>query len=118
MRLTRSQDDVVVSGVLAGLGEYFNIDPTLLRIGFVVLVFLGIGLVIPIYIAAAFIIPKAPREGDHTERFKERYSNPRRPRRPRRPKRPHPRDYASNNKTDNHSSSNVNDVDEEDWSDF
>lgn len=62
MRLTRSRDDVVVSGVLGGLGEYFNIDPTLLRIGFVILAFVGVGAVIPLYILGAIIIPKAPSE--------------------------------------------------------
>lgn len=61
MRLTRSRDDVVVSGVLAGLGDYFNVDPTLLRIGFVVLAFVGVGAVIPLYIIGAVIIPSTLR---------------------------------------------------------
>jgi phage shock protein C len=34
--LTRSSTDRKVSGVAGGLGEYFNIDPVLFRIGFVV----------------------------------------------------------------------------------
>ncbi|HLR92354.1 MAG TPA: PspC domain-containing protein, partial [Atopostipes sp.] len=63
MRLTKSKDDVIVAGVLAGLGDYFNVDPTLLRIGFVILAFIGVGAVIPLYIVGAFIIPKAPEEG-------------------------------------------------------
>ncbi|MBC8333193.1 MAG: PspC domain-containing protein [Anaerolineae bacterium] len=33
--LYRSQDDRMVAGVCAGLGEYFNIDPTLMRLIFV-----------------------------------------------------------------------------------
>src|SRR5699024_11295044 len=68
MRLTRSRDDVVVSGVLAGLGDYFNVDPTLLRIGFVVLAFVGVGAVIPLYIIGAVIIPKAPKENERERR--------------------------------------------------
>ena len=42
-----------------GIGEYFNIDPTLVRLGFVALSFLaGGGLLV--YIVAANIIPDQP----------------------------------------------------------
>ena len=68
MRLTRSRDDVVVSGVLGGLGEYFNIDPTLLRIGLVILAIVGVGEVIPLYVLGAIIIPKAPIERESKKR--------------------------------------------------
>ena len=34
-KLTRSTDDRWVAGVCGGLGEYFNIDPTLIRVLFV-----------------------------------------------------------------------------------
>ena len=40
-RLTRSGADAVIGGVAAGLGRYFNVDPLLFRIGFVVLSFAG-----------------------------------------------------------------------------
>ena len=40
-RLTRSGADAVIGGVGSGLGRYFNVDPLLFRIGFVVLSFAG-----------------------------------------------------------------------------
>jgi phage shock protein PspC (stress-responsive transcriptional regulator) len=40
-RLTRSGSDAVIGGVASGLGRYFNLDPLLFRIGFVVLSFAG-----------------------------------------------------------------------------
>jgi phage shock protein PspC (stress-responsive transcriptional regulator) len=40
-RLTRSGADAVIGGVASGLGRYFNVDPLLFRIGFVVLSFAG-----------------------------------------------------------------------------
>lgn len=50
----------MIAGVCGGLGEYFNIDPTLVRIGFVILALPG-GLpgVIP-YLLMVIIIPKKP----------------------------------------------------------
>lgn len=62
MKLRRSRENVLISGVLGGLGEYFGVDPTFIRIGFVVLVFLDISILVPLYIAGAIIIPKAPRK--------------------------------------------------------
>ncbi|MBW8334159.1 MAG: PspC domain-containing protein [Prolixibacteraceae bacterium] len=41
-RLTRSKDKMV-GGVLAGLGNYFDIDPTIVRIGYVVLSIASVG---------------------------------------------------------------------------
>ena len=41
-KLTRSNDKMI-GGVLAGLGKYFDIDPTIVRIGYVVLSIASIG---------------------------------------------------------------------------
>jgi phage shock protein PspC (stress-responsive transcriptional regulator) len=55
-RLTKSKTERKLLGVCGGLGEYFGIDPTLIRLSFVALtLFDGIGLVI--YIIMAIIIP-------------------------------------------------------------
>ena len=35
-RLYRSQDDRMIAGVCGGLGDYFDIDPTLIRLLFVI----------------------------------------------------------------------------------
>ena len=40
-RLYKSSDDAMIAGVCAGIAEYFNVDPTLIRLGFVLLMFMG-----------------------------------------------------------------------------
>lgn len=56
-RLYRSSQNCMLAGVCGGIGEYFSIDPTLVRLGFVALSLLaGGGLLL--YIIAALIIPK------------------------------------------------------------
>ncbi|MEG1555835.1 MAG: PspC domain-containing protein [Bacteroidales bacterium] len=40
-RFTRSITDRKIAGVCGGLGRYFNIDPTLIRILFLALLLLG-----------------------------------------------------------------------------
>jgi phage shock protein PspC (stress-responsive transcriptional regulator) len=47
----------MVAGVAAGLADYFDVDPTLVRIGFVVLSLLG-GLAVPLYLAGWLLIPE------------------------------------------------------------
>lgn len=46
----------MVAGVCAGLGEYFGVDSTFIRLGFVILTFMG-GSGILAYIVAAIVIP-------------------------------------------------------------
>lgn len=55
-RLTRSSTDRMLGGVCGGIGRYFGIDPTLVRIGFVALaLFGGTGLIV--YAAALLLVP-------------------------------------------------------------
>jgi phage shock protein C len=59
-RLYLSETDKKISGVCGGIGEYFNIDSTLIRLAWVILSLVfsaGIGGLI-VYIIAAIIIPK------------------------------------------------------------
>ena len=50
-------DSRVIDGVCGGIADYFDIDPTLVRVGFVAsLLFSGAGLVI--YIICALAFPK------------------------------------------------------------
>lgn len=56
-RLYRSETNKMVAGVLGGLGEYFRIDPTILRLLFVVVLFMSFFTVAIIYLVAAVIIP-------------------------------------------------------------
>ncbi|MDD3731047.1 MAG: PspC domain-containing protein [candidate division Zixibacteria bacterium] len=59
-KLYRSLTDRKLAGVCGGLGEYFDIDPTLVRIITVVLAIGGIGTGILLYIIAWIIIPDRP----------------------------------------------------------
>ena len=56
-RLYRSRENRMVCGVCGGIAEYFDIDPTLVRLAWVVLTFFG-GSGILAYIIAAIIIPR------------------------------------------------------------
>ena len=56
-KLYRSNTNCMLAGVCGGIGEYFNIDPTLIRLGWVLFSALG-GSGILAYIVAAIIIPK------------------------------------------------------------
>jgi len=56
-RLYKSRVDKKICGVCGGIAEYFNIDPTLVRLAWVVAVlFFGTGLLA--YIIAAIIMPE------------------------------------------------------------
>lgn len=55
-RLYRSKKDRMICGVCGGIANYFNIDPTLVRLAFV-LIAMGAGSGILAYIIAAIIIP-------------------------------------------------------------
>jgi phage shock protein PspC (stress-responsive transcriptional regulator)/predicted membrane protein len=55
-RLTRSSDDRVIAGVAGGLGRYMGVDPVVIRIALVVLMFFG-GAGFIAYAAAWLLIP-------------------------------------------------------------
>ena len=56
-KLYRSSTNCMLAGVCGGVGEFFNIDPTLVRLGWVIFSALG-GSGVLAYIMAAIIIPK------------------------------------------------------------
>ena len=57
--VSRTASLVVVVLWLAGLSAYLNLDVTLIRILLVILVFVGVGFVIPVYIVIWFVAPEA-----------------------------------------------------------
>jgi phage shock protein C len=57
-RLHRSRRDRVVAGVCGGLGEYFGIDPTVVRLAFVAVALAG-GASVLAYIILALLLPEA-----------------------------------------------------------
>lgn len=61
-KLYRSRKQRVLAGVFGGLGEYFNIDPTILRIAWILItVFTGFIPGLIAYLMAAIIIPEQPK---------------------------------------------------------
>jgi len=55
-RLYKIEENRLLSGVCGGVAEYFNIDPSLVRIGWVLITFAG-GAGLLAYIIAAIILP-------------------------------------------------------------
>lgn len=62
-RFYRSRTDRKIGGVSAGLGDYFNMDPMLIRLLFVVLTFAGGGGVL-IYLVLWIVTPEKPFQPD------------------------------------------------------
>ncbi len=61
-RLFRSEADKMLGGVIGGLGEFFAIDPNLLRLVFVFLtIATGVLPGIIFYLLAIIIVPKFPQ---------------------------------------------------------
>jgi phage shock protein C len=58
-KLYRSRTERMLAGVCGGLAQYFNLDPTLIRVLFIVLTVLG-GAGLVIYVAMWIIVPKEP----------------------------------------------------------
>ena len=57
-RLTRSRDQML-AGVAGGLADYFSLDPTIVRILFVISGFVSFGVAILAYIILAIVLPPA-----------------------------------------------------------
>jgi len=74
-KLYRSRKDSTIAGVCGGLGEYFNVDPTFIRIIAVLLIFAdGIGLWT--YLIAWIIIPRRPLEESAVSVAEEKKEKP------------------------------------------
>jgi phage shock protein PspC (stress-responsive transcriptional regulator) len=55
--LRRSSSDRMLAGVAGGLAQYFDVDPTLVRLGIVALTLFG-GAGVPLYAAAWLLLPE------------------------------------------------------------
>ncbi len=58
-RLYKSEDNRILCGVCGGVGEYLGVDPTLVRLVWV-LITLAAGAGLLLYIIAAIIMPREP----------------------------------------------------------
>lgn len=59
-KLYKSRDDKYIGGVCGGIGEYFEIDSTIIRLATILLSFATSGVLILIYILLCFLIPYEP----------------------------------------------------------
>lgn len=61
-RLYRSRNDRMIGGICAGLGEYIGIDPTVVRLLFVLGTIFGLGSLVLVYLILMIIVPEEPIE--------------------------------------------------------
>lgn len=64
-RLMRSSRDKKIGGVCAGLAEYFDLDPTIVRIVWLLAIFLG-GTGFLLYVVLWIVLPLAPLDAPLT----------------------------------------------------
>ena len=57
-QLTRSTSNRMIAGVCAGLGEYLNIDPTIVRLLTLLAFFTGFGGIALVYLIMALVVPE------------------------------------------------------------
>lgn len=60
-KLYRSEHNKIMAGILGGIGEYFNVDPVVVRVFFIFFAFAaGILPLVIAYVICLFIIPRNP----------------------------------------------------------
>jgi phage shock protein C len=62
-RLYRSRDDRMIAGVAAGLADQLGLDPSLVRVGWVILAIVTGGLLALAYLVMMFVVPEEPDIG-------------------------------------------------------
>ncbi|MBM7689719.1 PspC family transcriptional regulator [Enterococcus ureilyticus] len=103
-RLTKSPNNVVFTGTLAGIAEWLGIDPTIVRVMYVVASFIFIGSPIVLYIVLAVLIPSGRNRGNNNYGHQNPYN--------RNTHNPNP--YANGQKQRKQAEK----VNDDDWSDF
>ena len=61
-QIYRSKKNKMIGGVCGGIAEYFNLDPSLIRLGYVLISFASMGLSIVVYIILMIVFPEMPEE--------------------------------------------------------
>lgn len=61
-RLYRSTKDKQVSGVCGGVAEYFKMDPTIVRIVFVIIALSSLGTALIAYLITSIVVPEMPSD--------------------------------------------------------
>ena len=61
-KLYKSSTNKIFAGIIGGIGEYFDIDPVLLRVlWLLIVVFTGVVPGLIVYLIAIFIVPEKPK---------------------------------------------------------
>ena len=63
-RLYRSRDERIFAGVAGGVAERLDLDPSLVRVVWLILMFLTGGLFFLLYVVMAIVVPEAPAGAD------------------------------------------------------
>lgn len=63
-KLYKTKSDRKIAGVCGGIAEYFDIDPTIVRLGWVIAIFCAGGGILA-YLIALIIIPEKPNDLVH-----------------------------------------------------
>lgn len=101
-KLTKSKNNVVLTGTLAGIAEYFSIDPTIVRIIYVFLSLTFLGAPVLFYVVLAVLIPADKSRNTSDYGHQNRY-------------------YQNNNykrQANSRPRKEAEKVEEDDWSDF
>ena len=97
-KLRRSRKNRVLCGVMGGIAEYFNVDPTLVRVLFLIFSFSGFPIFL--YILLAIIIPEESTGSYRNDRRRNTYY------------------YTSGSSRPGKTARRVEEEDDDDWSDF
>lgn len=62
-RLTRNPADGMIGGVCAGIADHYDLDPTLVRLGWLAAAVVTGGIAVPAYAVAWLLMPRPDREG-------------------------------------------------------
>lgn len=121
-KLTKSRTNKVLTGTLAGIAEYFGIDPTILRVIYVVIVLGGFGSPVLLYFILWLVIPKAPVSyntrdyGANEDGYGKEYYYYKESKREGHPY--YNRNQETKRKEAEKVTPDVKDADDDDWSDF
>lgn len=63
-RLTRDENEAIIAGVASGMGKYFDVDPVLIRLIWVLLLFISFGSALIVYIICWIVIPEESELND------------------------------------------------------
>lgn len=72
-RMTKSKTNRMLTGTIAGIAEYYGIDPTIARVIFVFVSIVLVGAPVFLYILLMLIIPRADSSD---RRYQQKYARP------------------------------------------